>query len=115
MLLLAVCGILYWRCKHPKSKKNRSSTPIVYTVPENPNMMHAKVGAIRTERSSALGQETVGIQDSVGNKRMVLNCDMQSIFSSVFLDQLEELGTDIKEHHRKLRPRQYSAILFIVN
>ena len=61
-------------------------------------MMHAKVDAIRTEQSSALGQETVGIQDSVGNKRMVLNDDMQNAFTSALLDQLEDLGTDVKEH-----------------
>ena len=73
-------------------------------------MMHAKVGAIRTGQSSALGQETVGIQDSVGDKRMVLNYDMQNTFASALLDKLEHLGTDIKECHRRLRPRQHSAI-----
>ena len=69
ILLLAICGILYWRCQHPQSNETRSPSPIAYTVPENPNMMHAKVGAIRTGQSSALGQETVGIQDSEGDKR----------------------------------------------
>ena len=67
ILLLAICGILYWTCKHPQSKETRSPSPITYTVQENPNMMHAKVGAIRTGQSSALGQETVGIQNSVGD------------------------------------------------
>ena len=106
---------MYWRCKHPQSKETRSPSPIAYTVPENPNMMHAKVGAIRTGPSSALGQEIVGIQDSVSNKRMVLNYDMQNAFASALLDQLEDLGTDVKEHCRRLRPRQYSAIPQIEN
>ena len=73
-------------------------------------MMHAKVAAIRTGQSLALGQETVGIQDSVGDKRMVLNYDVQNAFAWALLDQLEDLGVDVKEHHRRLRPRQYSAI-----
>ena len=83
ILPLAICGILYWRCKHPQGKEIRSPFPIPYTVPENPNIMHAKVGAIRTGQSSALGQETIGIQDSVGNKRMVLNYDMKNAFVEV--------------------------------
>ena len=74
-------------------------------------MMHAKVGAIRTGQNSALGQETLGIQVSVSDKRMVLSC----AFASALLDQLEDLGTDVKEHHRRLRPRQYSAIPQIEN
>ena len=60
----------------------------------------------RTGQSSALGQENVGIQDSVGNKRMVLNYDIQNAFASALLDQIEDLGADVKEHHRRLRPRQ---------
>ena len=78
-------------------------------------MMHAKVGAIRTGQSSAFGQETVGIQYSMGDKRMVLNHDMQNAFASALLDQLEDLGTNVKEHHRRLRPRQCSAIHQIEN
>ena len=77
--------------------------------------MHDKVGAIRTEQSSAPGQETVRSQDSEGNKRMVLNYDMQNAFASALLDQLEDLGTDVKEHYKRLRPRQYSAIPQIKN
>ena len=59
--------------------------------------------------------ETVEIQDSVGNKRMVLNYDMKNDFASALLDQLEDLGTNVKEHCRRLRPRQYSAIPQIKN
>ena len=53
---------------------------------------------------------TFGIQDSVGSKRMVLNIPMMKTFASALLDQLEDLGTNVMEHHRRLRPRQYSAI-----
>ena len=66
--------------------------------------MHAKVGVIRARQSSALGQETVGIQNSVGSKRMVLNDDMQNVFALDLLGQLEDLGTDVKEHCRRLGP-----------
>ena len=69
----------------------------------------------KTGQCSALGQEIVGIQDSVGNKRMVLNYDMQNAFVSALLDQLEDLGTDVEEHYRRLRPGQYSAIPQIEN
>ena len=78
-------------------------------------MMKSKVGAIRTGQSSALGQETVGIQNSMGDRRMVLNYDMQNAFASALLDQLEDLGANVKEHCRRLRPRQYSAIPKIEN
>ena len=73
-------------------------------------MSTQRVGATGADQNSASGQVTVGIQDSVGNKRMVLNYDMQNAFASALLDQLEDLSTNVKEHHRKLRPRQYSAI-----
>ena len=47
-----------------------SPSPIAYTIPENPKMMHAKMVSIGTGQQSVLGQETLGIQDSVGDKRM---------------------------------------------
>ena len=46
---------------------------------------------------------------------MVLNYDMQNSFASALLDQLEDLGADVKELNRRLRPRQYSAIPHIEN
>ena len=61
ILLIVKCCLVCWRCKHHQSKETRSSSPIAYTVPKNPNMTHAKVGAIRTGQSSAVGQGTVGI------------------------------------------------------
>ena len=78
-------------------------------------MSTPRAGAIGVDQNSAPGQVTVGIQDSVGDKRMVLNYDMQNAFASAHLDQLEDLGADVREHHRRLRPRQYSAIPQIEN
>ena len=68
-------------------------------------MIHTGVDAIR-----ALSWETVGIQDPVGNQRKVLNGDIQCALASAFLGQLEDLGADIKEHCRRLRSRQYTAV-----
>ena len=90
ILLIVICCLVCWRCKHHQSNETRSPSPIAYTVPENPNMIHAKVGAIRPGQSSALGQETVGIQDSIGDKRKVLNHEMQNAFASALLDQFED-------------------------
>ena len=84
-------------------------------APENPNMSTPRVGVKGVDQNSAPGQVTVGIQDSVGDKRMVLNYDMQNAFTSPLLDQLEDLGADVREHCRRLRPRQYSAIPRIGN
>ena len=74
-----------------------------------------RVGAIGVDQNSAPGWLTVGIQDAVRDKRMVLNYDMQNAFTSALLDQLEDLGANVREHHRRLRPRQYSAIPQIEN
>ena len=76
IFFIVIYCLVCWKCKDHQSKETRSPSPIAYTVSENPNMMNAKVGAIRTGQSSALGQETVEIQDSVGDKRMVLNYEM---------------------------------------
>ena len=110
ILLIVICCLVCWRCKHHQSNGTRSPSLTAYTAPENKNMSTPRVGAIGVDQNSAPGQVTVGIQDSVGDKRMVLNYDMQNAFASALLDQLEDLGADDREHHRRLRPRQYSAI-----
>ena len=113
ILLIVICCLVYWRCKHHQSNETRSPPPVAYTAPEKPNIIHTREGAKRTGQSSALGQRNVGFQGPVGNRRLVINHEMQNAFTSALLDQLEDLGTDVKEHHRRLRPRQYSAILQI--
>ena len=72
-------------------------------------MLQTRVGAIGTDKDSVPGQETVGIQDPVGTQYKVLSNDMQYAFATALLDQLEDYGTDVKEHHRRLRTRQYPA------
>ena len=86
--------------------ETRSPYPNSYTAPENPNMSTPRVGAIGVDLNSAPGQVTVGIQDTVGDKRMVLNYDIQNDFASALSDQLEDLGPNVRECHRRLRPRQ---------
>ena len=78
-------------------------------------MSTPRMGGIGVDQNSAPGQVTFGIQDSVNDKRMVLNYDMQNAFASALLDQLEDLGANVMEHHSRLRPRQYSAISQIEN
>ena len=41
--------------------------------------------------------------------------EKQNAFASALLDQLEDLVAIVKKQHRRLRPRQYSAILQIEN
>ena len=91
-----------WRCKHHQGNETRSPSPTAYTAPENSNLSTPRVGAIGVDQNLAPGQVTVGIQDLVGDKRMVLNYDMQNAFASGLLDQLEDLGTSVGEHHRRL-------------
>ena len=115
ILFIVICCLVYWRCKHHQSNETRSPLLFSYTVPEKPNMVHTREGAIRTGQSSALGQRTVGFQDPVGNRKFVMENDMQNAFVSALLDQLEDLGADVMEHGRRLWPRQYSAIPKIEN
>ena len=68
------------------------------------------MGAISADQYSALGWETVGIQDQVGTQSKVLNSDLQYAFTSALLDQLEDLGADVNEHCRILRTRKYYAL-----
>ena len=72
-------------------------------------MMHTRVGAIGTDKYSVPGWETVGIQDPVGTEHTVLSNDIQYAFSSALLDQLKDYGANVKEHHRRLRNRQYTV------
>ena len=115
ILLIVICHLVCWRCKHHQSKENRTPPPVTYTAPEIPNMSIPRVGAIGAGQNSAPDQVTVRFQDPVGNRRMVTDYQMQNAFATVLLDQLEDLGADITEHHRRLKPRQYSAIPQIEN
>ena len=72
-------------------------------------MLHTRVVAIGTDKYTVPGQETVGIQDSVGTQCKVVSNDIQYAFTTAVLNQLEHYGANVKEHHRRLRTRQYPA------
>ena len=84
--------------------------PFTCTAPEKPNMVHTREGAIRTGQILALGQRTVEFQDAVVTGGLVMDNDIQNAFASALLDQLEDLGANVMEHHRGLRPRQIPQI-----
>ena len=77
--------------------------------PENLNMMHTRVGAIGTNSGSVPGLVTVRIQDPAGAQCTVLSNDMQFAFISALLDQLEDYGTDVREHCIRLRDKHHTA------
>ena len=72
-------------------------------------MVHPRVDTIGTDKYSVPGQETVRMQTPVGTQSRVLDNDMQYAFASALLDQLDSYDTDVNEHCRRLRNRQYSA------
>ena len=110
LLLIVICGCLYWRCKNHQCLNARSPVPVTYTDPENPNMMHTSVDAIRSGKCSDLGRETVGIQVPVSNMDKVVDERLQHAFTEAVLDQLAANGADVKRHHRKLREQQNVAL-----
>ena len=110
LLLIVICGCLYWRCKNHQCLNARSPVPVTYTDPENPNMMHTSVDAIRSGKCSDLGHKTVGIQVPVSNMDKVVNERLQHAFTEAVLDQLAANGTDVQRHHRKLREQQNVAL-----
>ena len=55
-------------------------------------------------QNSAPGQAAVGFQEPVGNRGMVTD------FATALLDELERLGADVTEHHRRLGLRQNSTV-----
>ena len=71
--------------------------------------MHTRVGAIGTNQCLVPGWEIVGIQDPVGTQCTVLCNDMQFAFTSALLDQLEDYGTIVREHCRRVRGRHHTA------
>ena len=65
VLLLVICCLLYWCCKKTQSLESNLPASVTNADPENPNMLHARVGAIGTDRYSVPGQEIAGIQDQL--------------------------------------------------
>ena len=109
ILLIMICWLSYWCCKRTQKSVTRSPACVTIGDQENLDMMHTRVGAIGTNKGSVPGWETVRIQDPVGTQHTVLSNDMQFAFASALLDQLEDYGADVREHHRRLRDRHHTA------
>ena len=109
VLLIVICCLLHWCCKRTQKLETRLPTCATNADPENLNMLHTRVGAIGTNAYSVPGWETVGIQDPVGTQYMVLSNDMQFACISALLDQLQDYGVNVREHHRRLRDRHHTA------
>ena len=109
VLLIVICSSLYWCCKRTQSQETRLPACVTNAAPQNTNMLHIRVGAIGTDKYSVPGWETVGIQDTVGTQCKVLSDDMLYAFVTALLDQLEDYGTNVQEHCRRLRTMQYTA------
>ena len=101
---------MYWYCKRTNPSETRSPACVAIAAPEAPSMLSSRVNSIEADKYSASGWETVGSQGPVGTQGMGSRNEMQYAFASALLDQLEENGTDVREHHRRLRIRQYSAL-----
>ena len=84
VLLIVICCMLYWCCKRTQSQETRSPACVTNTVPENPNMLHTRVGAIGSNNYSVPGQETVGIQDPVDRQCKILSNYMQYALPQLF-------------------------------
>ena len=107
ILLLIICGCLYWRCKNPQHSGARSPPHVIYTAPENQNMMHTTEDAIRSTRGSDLSLKTVRIQDLVGDMGKVVDVRVQHAFTEAVLDQL---AAKWRRCQRALREAKEKAI-----
>ena len=66
ILLLIICGCLYWRCKNPQHPGARSPPHVTYTAPENQKMMHTTEDAIRSTRGQILVLRLLGSRTQWG-------------------------------------------------
>ena len=60
ILLVAICCLLYWCCKRNQMFETRLPACVTIADPENPNMMHTRVGAIGTNSGSVPGWRLSG-------------------------------------------------------
>ena len=102
LLLVIVCLCVYCNCKRHSKLLTRSTSKNLTDVDlENPNMMHTKVGAIKSDRCSDFGWETVGIQRSPRLAIRAEEFDPVKYPGTVgLLNLLEKEGVDINEYHR---------------
>ena len=80
ILLLIICGCLYWRYKNPQHSGARSPSHVTYTDSENQNMMHTREDAIRSHKGSDLGLKTVRFQEPVGDMGKVIDWNQWGIW-----------------------------------
>ena len=73
-------------------------------------MPSSSVKGTEAHKYSASGWETVGSQGPVGTQGLESRQELQYAFARALLDQLEQNGTDVREDHRWLLARQYSAV-----
>ena len=67
LFLFIVIGIAVYCCcckKHSRRRARSTSNSLYYDDLVNPNLLHTKVGARKSDKCSDFGQETVGIQRS---------------------------------------------------
>ena len=110
LLLVVICGFLYWRGKNHQSPKSRSPANVTYTDPENPNMIHTREDAIRSGRGSEHGLMIVGIWDPVSDTGRVVDVRLKHAFTEAVLDQLVANGAKVEKHSRKLREQQNALV-----
>ena len=109
LLLITISCIVHLCCKNNWDSVARTTLPVIYIAPENYNMSMLQVDATGADSQLSSWSGDGKVQEPMGNRRMD-DYQMQNAFASALLDQLEDLGADVKEHHRRLSPRQYSAV-----
>ena len=92
LLPLVIGGLVYPCCKRPRYDLARPPVSVTYTAPETQSMMQTREATIGADKCSALGQKTAGFQEPVGHRHMVNDNDMQQAFTTVLLNQLEDMG-----------------------
>ena len=111
LILFIVKGVIvYWCYKKHQSTDDRPTTSVTYTALETTNLGSPNVDNRRVGQNSALGWEPVGVQEPVGGQKIVITNDMQLAYASALIDHLEDLGTDVQSHGRRLRARHYPAV-----
>ena len=110
ILLIIIGVIVYWCWKKPQSKGDIPTTSVTYTAPETTNLGSPIVNTRRAGQYFALGQEPEEVQEPVGGQKIVINNDMQLAYASALLDHLEDLGSNVQSHCRRLRARHYPAL-----
>ena len=69
-------------------------------------MMQTREATIGADQYSVLGPKTAGFQEPVGHRHMVNDNEMQQVFATALLNQLEGMGADVTGHCRRLMARQ---------